>query len=79
MPRNKRFLELVKVVKDNTTSMGAFGLIELEINEIEKDYTKLENFYNYFSEMYGKGHEVSNWHLNGKLEPFDNFFDSAEE
>ena len=31
----------------------------------------------YFDELYGKGLEVANYHLNGDLEPFDNFYESA--
>ena len=30
-----------------------------------------------FDELYGKGLDVENWHLNGELEPFDNFYDAA--
>jgi hypothetical protein len=29
--------------------------------------------------MYGKGLDIANWHLNGALEPFDNFYESACE
>lgn len=36
-------------------------------------------FKEYFDEMYGKGLDVANWHLNGELEPFDNFYESACE
>lgn len=35
------------------------------------------NFKKYFDELYGEGLEVANWHLNGDLEPFDNFYESA--
>lgn len=31
----------------------------------------------YFDERYGKGLDVAIWHLNGALEPFDNFYESA--
>lgn len=46
-------------------------LFELAINAIK--------FKEYFDEMYGKGLNVANWHLNGELEPFDNFYESACE
>lgn len=36
-------------------------------------------FKEYFDELYGEGLEVANWHLNGELEPFDNFYESALE
>jgi hypothetical protein len=34
-------------------------------------------FKKYFDELYGQGLEIANWHQNGDLEPFDNFYDSA--
>ena len=46
-------------------------LLEIVIKAIE--------FKQYFDEMYGKGLEIANWHLNGELEPFDNFYESACE
>jgi hypothetical protein len=50
-----------------------------EVDVLVAEYKQLQAFYNYFSELYGKGLEVANWHLNGDLEPFDEFFVSAEE
>jgi hypothetical protein len=46
---------------------------------LENEVLKLQEFYDYFSQLYGQGLEIANWHQNGDLEPFDNFFDSAEE
>lgn len=43
------------------------------INEIER----LQKFKDYFLGLYGEGLEVANWHLNGELEAFDNFYESA--
>ena len=39
----------------------------------------LSKFKVYFDDLYGQGLEIANWHLNGELEPFDNFYDSAME
>ena len=39
----------------------------------------LSKFKKYFDGMYGNGFEVAHWHLNGALEPFDRFYDSAIE
>lgn len=50
-----------------------------DVDTVIAEYKQLQAFYNYFSELYGKGLEVANWHLNGDTEPFDSFFDSAEE
>lgn len=36
-------------------------------------------FKEYFDSLYGQGLEIANWHMNGELEPFDNFYDSALE
>ena len=41
--------------------------------------SQLISFKEYFKELYGQGLEVSNWHQNGELEPFDNFYESAIE
>lgn len=38
-----------------------------------------EKFYEYFKDLYGKGLNITGWHLNGEAEPFDNFFESASE
>lgn len=46
---------------------------------LEKENKKLKAFKSYFDELYGEGLEIANWHKNGDLEPFDNFYDSAIE
>lgn len=38
------------------------------------DYKK---FFEYWHDLYGTGLKIAGWHLNGELEDFDNFFDSA--
>lgn len=53
----------------------AIKLIKSQKAEIER----LQAFKHYFDELYGKGLEVANWHLNGNTEPFDNFYESALE
>jgi predicted RNase H-like nuclease (RuvC/YqgF family) len=50
-----------------------------KIKEQQKEIEKLKAFYDYFSELYGQGLEIANWHQNGELEPFDDFFESAEQ
>ena len=44
-----------------------------------EEVKRLEKFKQYFMELYGTGLEVANWHMNGELEPLDNFIDSAIE
>lgn len=36
-----------------------------------------QKFKEYFKGLYGRDLTVGNWHLNGALEPFDNFYDKA--
>lgn len=36
-------------------------------------------FKDYFDDLYGEGLEIANWHLNGELEPFDSFYESAND
>lgn len=50
-----------------------------EVERLEKEIKALFAFKDYFSDLYGHGLEVANWHENGASEPFDNFYDSAEE
>lgn len=45
----------------------------------DHDRKKLIAFKEYFKDLYGQGLEVANWHQNGELEPFDNFYESAIE
>ena len=40
---------------------------------------QLVSFKEYFKDLYGQGLEIANWHQNGELEPFDNFYESAIE
>ena len=40
---------------------------------------ELLKFKEYFDSLYGQGLAIANWHLNGELEPFDNFYESALE
>lgn len=49
------------------------------LNRQKTEVKKLQAFKCYFDELYGKGLEVANWHLNGNTEPFDNFYESALE
>ena len=44
---------------------------------IKADIKSLKAFKAYFDELYGEGLEITNWHLNGELEPFDCFYESA--
>lgn len=47
------------------------------IKDLENKVKKLKAFKSYFDKLYGQGLLIANWHLNGDLEPFDNFYESA--
>ena len=49
----------------------------LSLGQKTDDVQQAINFKKYFDELYGEGLEVVNWHLNGDLEPFDNFYENA--
>lgn len=46
---------------------------------MNEEFLNLKRFKEYFDELYGKGLYVAGWHMNGNLEPFDNFYESAIE
>lgn len=50
-----------------------------EYFELAQENKRLQRFKDYFDDLHNTGLEVANWHLNGDLEPFDNFYDSAME
>ena len=47
------------------------------INRQQAEIEKLQVFKSYFDELYGTGLDIANYHLNGALESFDNFYESA--
>lgn len=49
-----------------------------KLEELNKENTALKAYKDYFTDCYGQGYEVANYHLNGDLEPLDTFLDSAE-
>lgn len=48
-----------------------------EVEKLEIEIKALCAFKDYFSNLYGEGLEIANWHKNGDLELFDNFYESA--
>lgn len=57
----------------------ANDLLHDETKELQQEVKRLKKFYDYFRELYGQSLEIAFWHQNGELEPFDNFFESAEQ
>lgn len=50
---------------------------EQKIEQLTEENERLRTFKEYFDSLYGTGLDVANWHENGALEPFDNFYESA--
>lgn len=81
----------IEVVRQAMTALGVIGQYKwerdvafeqlkelgLSLGQKTDDVQQAINFKKYFDELYGEGLEVANWHLNGDLEPFDNFYESA--
>ena len=68
--------------KDLSVSPSNEMTLQMDIMLNSMDYLigrvqELERFKEYFDELYGRGLEVAEWHLNGGLEPFDNFYVDA--
>lgn len=67
--------------------IGAFTVGECNLivkkngqyHEVLESRRKYKVFYDYFSELYGMNLGVSNWHKNREEEPFDVFFNDAED
>lgn len=75
--------EIIKALKHwvkayNKGCIIAANALDL-INRQKAEIKRLQAFKSYFNELYGKGLEVANWHLNDNTEPFDNFYESALE
>ena len=52
---------------------------KLHKKSIGRNTAQLLRFKQYLDDLYGQGLEIANWHQNGELEPFDNFYESAIE
>jgi hypothetical protein len=48
-----------------------------EIKKCTYTLEQLQQFKEYFDSLYGNGLDVANWHLNGDMESFDTFYESA--
>lgn len=67
-----------EITKSEIERLKAMNQSKLDtIHDLQNKITKLQAFKAYFDELYGKGLNIANWHLNGELEPFDNFYEDA--
>ena len=82
LPEKGLFME---VSKNEVRQIGDVSLDDVyrrlqayeETGLTPKEIETLKAFKAYFDDMYGKGLEAANWHMNGNLEPFDNFYEKA--
>lgn len=63
-----------KLMQEN---VQPFGLKYVPSPFVDNELIRLRRFKEYWDELYSKGLEIANWHMNGELESFDNFYDSA--
>lgn len=70
-----KVLEQIRWERD--VAMPQLNELSLSLGQKTDDVQQAINFKKYFDELYGEGLEVANWHLNGDLEPFDNFYENA--
>ena len=57
----------------------ALTALRTPTREMDDEFGKYKKFKEYFDDLYGKGLEVENWHMNGETIPFDDFYESACE
>ena len=62
---------------DKVKSINCQNVDEYNKKLIVANLKALSTFKEYFDELYGKGLEIENWHLNGDTQPFDDFYDEA--
>ena len=74
--REMRHLKGIVEKNDTLTISNRFTRYLIEQAERVQE---LERFKEYFDELYGQGLEVAEWHMNGDLELFDNFYEGAIE
>ncbi|MEZ3438631.1 MAG: hypothetical protein K1W18_07105 [Oscillospiraceae bacterium] len=53
------------------------AVLQALCEEMENTAKEYRAFKEFFDALYGRNLTVGNWHLNGALEPFDNFYDKA--
>ena len=73
-----KWLDGAELEQDEVNRAATMREKTLQITEKQQEeIERLKAFKLYFDELYGKGLDVANWHLNSELEPFDNFYESA--
>lgn len=68
-------IDYIRCLEKNLSIANQFN--KQQAKNCEALLVKGERFKEYFDELYGLNLYVANWHMNGALEPFDNFYESA--
>lgn len=74
-------LERLKKQLSESRQMKQFHISEehekanVQVEELRKALGKAGKFISAIMEFHGQNLQVANWHLNGDLEPWDNFFE----
>jgi hypothetical protein len=71
--------EAIRRIKDHYEFHGIGKWPHIYLGEALKLAIEAIKFKSYFDSLYGQGLEIANWHQNGELEPFDNFYEAALE
>lgn len=81
----KTFSELEELDDKNREYQAEIMSMEWELRDAQNEIklfkekaVELKRFKDFFTNLYGEGLEVANWHRNGDTEPFDGFYDWAE-
>ena len=71
----REFAEQLNCDSDNESILKAIHTLQQKLDAVLAENAELKTIVEGVnSELYGKGFEVSGWHLNGSLEPLDNWF-----
>ena len=69
----------IQALEENTKLKAELEQLQSANAKLCEEIAELKRFKQYFDELYETGLEVANWHLNGDLEPLDNFMDFAND
>lgn len=76
-----KLLEMLTIYPFQVDEAQAIGktleVLRTPTREMDDEFGKYKKFKEYFDDLYGKGLEVENWHMNGETIPFDDFYESA--
>ena len=69
----------LKKESDDATIAALLGLKVEDLIRLTQEVNGLRRFMQYWQSLRGTGLEVAGWHMNGQMEPLDDFINSAFE